>query len=228
MTRGAVSARLAWPLGAVCAVLCGCSSDRDWAALGEPNNYPHRASLEGVTVAAEAWTRDEDLRTLFDKLPGKDVLALRLVIFNRSSRSLQFSCTQAKLVLPDGTELRPMPASDVMKRLEANEAAAAAVIYVATLGYGAAISAAVAAGEGEKNWKRLRATKKCTMELVTLDPNEALSGFVFYESPPPGRDWEKAYRQVELRIARMPRTGALPLAFAMNVLLSAGPGKESE
>ena len=58
------------------------------------------------------------------------------------------------------------------------------------------------------------------MELATVDPNQALSGFVFYECPAPSRDWVREYPRVELRVTRMSRLRPPPLAFTVGLPLS--------
>ncbi len=198
----------------------GCASERDWSVVGRPEDYPHVQTCEGVSVAVEPWTRDEDLRAAFKKPPGRDVLAVRLVIFNKGRKSVRFSSTQARLHLPDGTEVCPLPVSEVSKRLEANEGAAAAIIVICTMGYGGAIAGAVSAGTAEENWKAKRATKSCSMELATLDPNEGLAGFLCYQCPGRRGCWVRDYPQVELRVHRVPRSEATPLSFAIALPLS--------
>ena len=201
-------------------VAAGCTSKRDWSMVGRPEDYPHRQTCEGVSVAVEPWTRDEDLRAAFKKPPGRDVLAVRLIIFNRGKKSVRFSSTQARLHLPDGTEVCPLPVSEVSKRLEANEGAAAAIIVICTLGYGGAIAQAVSEGTAEDNWKAQRATKSCSMTLATVDPGEALAGLLCYQCPGRRGGWVRDYPQVELRVHRMPRTGKDPLSFTIALPLS--------
>ncbi|MGB2820933.1 MAG: hypothetical protein WBF17_08130 [Phycisphaerae bacterium] len=222
VTRGVSPTLVAWALaGAV--LVChaaGCTSERDWSMIGRPEDYPHVQTHDGVSVAVEPWTRDEDLRAAFRKPPGRDVLAVRVILFNQGPGPVRFSSTQAKLRLPDGTEVSPLPVSEVSKRLEANEGAAGAIIVICTLGYGGAIAQAVSAGTAEDNWKAQRATRSCSMTLALVDPGEALAGFLCYQCPGRRGCWVRDYPQVEFRVNRMPRPKTTPLSFAVALPLS--------
>jgi hypothetical protein len=207
--------------GAVLACLAaGCASQRDWATVGRLEDYPHAQTREGVSVAVEPWTRDEDLRAAFKKPPGRDVLAVRLILVNRGTSPVRFSSTQARLHLPDGTEVCAMPVSEVSRRLQANEGAASALIAIFTLGYGGVIAQAVEAGTAEENWKVKRAARSCSMDLAVLDPNEALAGFLCYQCPGRRGCWVRDYPQVDFRVHRMPRSETTSLSFAIALPLS--------
>jgi len=194
----------------------GCASKRDWTLVGKPENYQYRETKNKITVAAEAWTKSEDLKNVFDKnLCEKNILPIRLVIFNYSNQTVRFSSTQAKLRLPKGQLISVLPDSEVSKRVEVNEAGAAGVITILTLGYGAPLAAASAQGNAKKNWKAKNAVRKCSMSLVTLDPEEALAGFVFYDCSLRKLCRENLDPKVDLVIERMPCSVGNPLGFSI-------------
>jgi len=199
--------------------LGGCASKRQWIVVGKVEDYRHVQDREGVAVAVEPWTRHDDLRAVCKKPPGDDVLALRVVIFNRATQTVRFSSTQARVCLPGGKEICPLPVSEVTRRLESDEGVAAAIVHIGTAGYGAVIASAIAEGAAEENWKRQCAARKCSITLATLDPGEKMNGFLFYQHPRKGGRWVRESPVVEFRIHRMPRQTGPPLDFAIQVPL---------
>ena len=105
-----------------------------------------------------------------------------------------------------------MPISEVASRLEHNEGAAA--IIVLTAGFGEAISAALANATAEKNWRAQSATRKCSMTLATVDPGEALCGFLFFDLCPKKVCSDGRFT-AHLKIRRMPRSTGVPLDFVV-------------
>jgi hypothetical protein len=47
----------------------GCASDRDWTIIPPIEQNAYRQENEKITVAAECWTRHEDMRALFKNTP---------------------------------------------------------------------------------------------------------------------------------------------------------------
>ena len=191
--------------------IAGCSSKRDWRVIGKPVDYTFRQEKEGLTVAIEPWTRSKDIRALFKKNIGNRTLALKIVMFNHGENTIRFSSTQAKLCLADGRTSSVLPTSEVSKRLESNEAAVAAIITLATGGYGGIISGIVAGAKAERNWKRQSAARNCSMNLATLDPGEALAGFLFYDLTPSIQINPHAY----LKINRISRSAGNSISFSV-------------
>jgi hypothetical protein len=199
----------------------GCAaSNRDWKHVGSPGDYPCVQEKLAVSVAAEFWTSDEDLRAAFKKTLGDDTLAVRIVIFNRGTTTVRFSSTQASLCFADGTSIPTMPVSDVCKILQGDESAGAMIIVIATGGYGGVIAAAVANSAAENNWKTQSAAKSCSMTLATLEPAQALTGFLFFRLPDPKRLQANRPSVAELKINRMPREEGEPLEFRIPLPLN--------
>ncbi len=205
--------------GVLSLLIGGCASERNWSEVGQPEDYQYVQTREGVSVAVEPWTKPDDLRTICRKDPGKDILAMRLVIFNRGDRCVRFSSTQTRVRLSNGEELLPLAVSEVGKRLEANESALAAIIVIGTGGYGGFIASAVSQATAEENWKSQRAARSCSMDLAMIDPGKALTGFLFYKCPPSRKSWRNDVPSVRFKILRMPRSTATPLEFVLDVPL---------
>lgn len=203
-------------------IVGGCQSSRDWTQIGRPSDYPFHEKVDKVVVAVEPWTSWGDLQKLFRKQPGNEILILRLTIFNEGEESIRFSSTQAEVRLPDGTQVRPMTPGELASKLETNEAIAAYIISIGTLGYGNLIATAVAEGTREENWKSQQGVRDCAMTLATLDPGEALTGFLFFKHPKSRGSWYN-FDSIEFKIRRMPRganSGSLRFALKLSNLKS--------
>jgi hypothetical protein len=163
----------------------GCASARDWKHAGSPADYPGVQEKSAVSVAAEFWTSDDDLRAAFKKTLGDDTLAVRIVIFNNGKHTVRFSSTQAGLSVDGGPNLPTMPVSDVCKILEGDESAGAMIVMIATAGYGGVIASAVAHSAAEDNWKAQSATRSCSMTLAALEPGRRSPGSFSFACPGP-------------------------------------------
>ncbi len=201
--------------------LAGCAVEPD-LTIKQPEDYKFAQNREDVYVAIEPWTDQEALKALLGKKVGEDILAVRVIIFNRSDQRIHFSSTQAKLVLPDESELSPIPISELSQRHDVDGDAIGAVIYIATGGYGAGIAFAVANEIEANSWNAARATRSVAMELATVDPGETLSGFVFYECPAGTTCWTDSYSNLKFRIARLPRSGGGPLDYSLAMTINIG------
>jgi hypothetical protein len=184
----------------------GCTTPRDWTKIGNPNDYPFSNKAENVVVAVDPWTRSEDLNELFKKQPGREVLALRLTIFNQGKDVIRFSSTQAEVLLPGGACVRPMTLGEMSRILETHETAVAHIITIGTLGYGGLLAGAISEGNTENNWKSQRAVRTCAMTLAKVDPGQALTGFLFFKHPQSRGSW-KDTGPSEFRIRRVPKGG---------------------
>lgn len=200
-------------------ILAGCASDRNWTIIPPVDQNPHRQRIENVTVAAECWTADEDMRALFKKVPRGNVVALRVIIYNHGDTSVRFSRTQLKLRLPSGEELDPIAPSELTESLETREAAAGAVIIILTGAYGGGIAQAITESNARDNWNRQTAVRKCTMDLATVDSGQAMTGFLYFRYPGALPDREKECPNLTCTIKRMPRVSASPLNYEFPVAL---------
>lgn len=209
-------------------ILCGVSgcASTPRPSIGTPDSYRFVARSEGVAVAAEPILDDAQLRRLLTKSPPRNILAVRVIIFNQSDSVVRFSYTQAKLQLSDAVTFSAIPPSEIAKDLEANEGAAAQIIVTTTGIYGAGIAAAISNSAAEDNWRTQAASRKCSLELATLNPGEALDGYLFYKFPQARAHYVRSGTVAILKIGRMPRPNADPLTFS--IPMSLGTAKEEK
>ena len=190
------------------AVLPGCARHHRMT-VGSPDQYDFVQERNGVTVAVEPWTHFMDVRAVFnDNLLSHGILPVRIVIFNHSKDTVSFSMTQAKLCLPDKTELSALPRCEVSERGEADETVATA--YTTSL-----VAPILSRATAEDNWQDEKKVRKCTLDLAKLDPDEALTGFVFYDYETRPRWFGRGPEAsgLRFRIRRMPRSEGSPLSF---------------
>jgi hypothetical protein len=197
----------------------GCASNRNWTMIPPLDQNRHKQQIENVTVAAECWTADEDMRVLFKKVPRGNVVALRVIIYNYGDKTVRFSRTQLKLRLSDGVELSPVPPSELTESLETQEAAVGAVIIMLTGGYGGGIAGAITESNARDNWNRQSAVRKCTMDLATVDSGQAMTGFLYFRYTGVLPDRDKESPKLTCTINRMPRVSASPLNYEFPVAL---------
>lgn len=200
-------------------VVSGCASKRDWALVPAVEQNPYRIEAENITVAAECWTSDEDMRALFKKKPDGSIIAVRMLVYNMGEKTVRFSRTQARLALPDGTELPPVAPSELTGMLETNETAAGAIIIIMTGGYGGGIAHAIIESNARENWERQCAVRKCSMDLATIDAGQILTGFLFFRYPGRMPPPDKETPNLTLTINRMPRVSATPISCILQLPL---------
>lgn len=203
-------------------VFCGCQSkDTHWQNAGQPSDYRYTQTQDGVTIAVEPWFEEDKIESVFHAdLLDEHILPMRLVIFNMGSETIRFSSTQVKLHMGEEPPQAVMCYSAVTGRVHVNEGAGAAIITIATLGYGAPIAAAVAGGAAGKNNKIQTGVRSSCMELVTLDPNETMAGFVFFDCDT-DKLWEvNSKPTADFEIVRMPRSQSAALSYRVPLFLA--------
>lgn len=96
-----------------------------WMATAKPADKPfevppiekfaHKQTSDGVTIAAEAYTTDEQTHTAFGKLnPWKyDILPVLVVIRNSSGHAIRLDRARFEYELPDHSRVSATPAADV-------------------------------------------------------------------------------------------------------------------
>ena len=205
----------------------GCARGRNWMIIEEPDENTSFCTADGVTIAAEAWTDGADMRAAFKKnLLSKDILPIRITIWNRGDSTISFSSTQAKLRLNADTTLSALPFSEVTKRIQVNEMFAAAVIIALTAGYGQGVAELVSHATAEGNWNAQEHLNTTTLDLARIDHGEALTGFVFYDYKAWRRLKIRSNRDIRLEIKRIPRGDNPPLSFSLACPLSRKELKE--
>jgi hypothetical protein len=141
------------------------------------------------------------------------------MIYNQGEKTVRFSRTQVRLALPEGPDLPAVPPSELTGMLETNEVAAGAIIIIMTGGYGGGIAHAIMETTAKKNWDRQCAVRKCSMELATIDPGQALTGFVFFKYPGRFPDRDKDSPRLTCTVNRMPRVTASPVNYRIQLPL---------
>jgi len=199
-------------------ITSGCSKSRDWSKIDKPENFRCKQEKEGVTVAVEAWINDDELEDVFKKdFAKKNILPLRILIYNNGDYTIRFSSTQAKLQLEHGPFSSALTDSQVKQKTQSNESALPVLIYAISGGYAGAIAVLVEQGNIDKNLKMQSAVRETSIDFVVLDPGEAMVGFLFFECPVKKMHKKHLNPQAKLLIKRVCRYKNKPLDFDLVV-----------
>ena len=209
--------RACFPAVLLTAMLVGCTEETpDWTRIGSAQEYPAHQTNGGITVAAKSWSSPRDRKGLFRSDPGDAILAVQLVLWNNSDQCVRFSRTQVSVESPDGPHVRALPGSDVADRIQQNDSGAM-LCHILTLGYGAGIAQGISSAVAEENRKRRKAIQTCSMDLAVVDPDQAMTGFVFFQCPRTGEGWRESLGNVVLRIANLPLSSGKGIEFSLTV-----------
>lgn len=134
--------------------------------------YPNKQTTEGVTMAAEAFTTDEQATTAFGKLnPWRyNILPVLVVIRNDSTNAVLLEKLHFEYELPDRSKVDAIPASDVKYSRGPNRPK----VSTGPLG-GVRVS-------GGKNPLNVPEIEIRAFAAKILPPGETASGFVYFET----------------------------------------------
>jgi hypothetical protein len=91
------------------------AADKETFQAKPADQYANKQTTDGVTIAAEAFTTDEQTKTAFGKLnPWRyNILPVLVVIRNNSPNSVRLEKLHFEYELPDHSKVDSTPASDV-------------------------------------------------------------------------------------------------------------------
>jgi hypothetical protein len=135
------------------------------------DQYPNKQTADGVTMAAETFTTDDQAKTAFGKLnPWRyNILPVLVILRNDSPNAIRLEKLHFEYELPDHSKVDATPASDVKYSQGAKEPK----VYPGPLGVKVGKSKSpLSAPEIE-----IRA-----FAAKMLPPGETASGFVYFET----------------------------------------------
>lgn len=137
------------------------------------DQYPHRQTSEGVTIAAEAFTTDDQAKTAFGKVnPWRyNILPILVVIRNDSPNAVRLEKMHLEYELPDGSRMNTIAASDVKYSQGANRPK----LYTGPLGN-------LKVGGPGKNPLSAPEIEIRAFAAKMLPPGETASGFFYFET----------------------------------------------
>ena len=178
-----------WPLRLVPSIsvrasavlaLCMCltalapvnAADRPTFQAKPVDQYANKQTAEGVTMAAEAFTTDDQAKTAFGKLnPWRyNILPVLVVIRNDGASAISLEKMHFEYELPDHSRADSIPASEVKYSQGPNRPKMA----VGPLG-GVKVS-------GGKNPLNVPEIEVRAFAAKMLPPGESASGFVYFET----------------------------------------------
>ena len=136
------------------------------------DQYPDKQTTDGVTIAAEPFTTDDQAKAAFGKLnPWRyNILPVLVVIQNASPSAVRLEKLHFEYELPDHSKVDAMPAADVKYSQGPNRPKVA----VGPLG-------GVRVGGG-KNPLNVPEIEIRAFSAKMLPPGETASGFVYFET----------------------------------------------
>jgi hypothetical protein len=136
------------------------------------DQYPNKQTTDGVTIAAEAFTTDDQAKSAFGKLnPWQyNILPVLVVIRNGSPNAVRLEKLHFEYELPDRSKVDSMSASDVKYSRGANQPK----LSTGPLG-------GLKAG-GVKNPLNVPEIEIRAFAAKMLPPGETASGFVYFET----------------------------------------------
>lgn len=166
-----------WPLRivssiAVCATLLLAADKPTTFQAKAVEQYANKQTADGVTIAAEAFTTDEQAKTAFGKLnPWRyNILPVLVVIQNKSKNAVRLEKMHFEYQLPDHSRVDSIPASDVKYSQGPNRPK----LYSGPLGN-------LKVG-GNKNPLAAPEIEIRAFAAKMLPPGETASGFVYFET----------------------------------------------
>ena len=148
------------------------AADKPMFQAKPADDYPNKQTTDGVTMAADPFTTDDQAKTAFGKLnPWRyNILPVLVVIRNGSSNAISLEKIHFEYELPDHSRVDSMPASDVKYSQGPNRPK----VSTGPLG-GTRIS-------GGKNPLNVPEIEIRAFSAKMLPPGETASGFVYFET----------------------------------------------
>lgn len=136
------------------------------------DQYPNKQTTDGVTMAAESFTTDEQAKTAFGKLnPWRfNILPVLVVIRNDSPNAIRLERVHFEYQLPDHSRMDAMPAQDVKYSQGPNKPK----LSVGPLG-----GVRIKQGKSPLNVPEIEIR---AFSVKMLPPGETASGFVYFET----------------------------------------------
>jgi hypothetical protein len=168
----AVAAAFVAALAIQPAVQPAFAADKETFQARPADQYANKQTTDGVTIAAEAFTTDEQAKTAFGKLnPWRyNILPVLVVIRNSSPNSVRLERLHFEYELPDRSKVDSKPASDV----KYSKAPTHPKVIVGPLG-------GVHVGTS-KNPLNVPEIETRAFSAKILPPGESASGFVYFET----------------------------------------------
>jgi len=148
------------------------AADKETFQAKPADEYPNKQTTDGVTMAAEAFTTDDQAKTAFGRLnPWRyNILPVLVVIRNGSPNSVRLEKLHFEYELPDHSKVDSMPASDVKYA----QGPGRPKVSVGPLG-----GVRVGGRKGPLNVPEIEIR---AFSAKMLPPGETASGFVYFET----------------------------------------------
>lgn len=149
-----------------------CAADKPSFQPKPIEQYPLKQSSEGLTIAIEPFTTDEQAKTAFGKVNpwNYNVLPVLVVMRNDTQNAIRLEKVHFQYELPDRSQVDATPASDVKYR----KAASRPKVAIGPLG-------GVKVGPG-KNPLSTPEIEIRAFSAKMLPPGDSASGFVYFET----------------------------------------------
>ncbi len=149
------------------------AADKETFQARPVDQYANKQTTDGVTIAAEAYTTDEQAKTAFGKLnPWRyNILPVLVVIRNNSPNSIRLEKLHFEYELPDHSKVDATPASDV----KYSKGPRQPKVGPGPLPGGIRIG-------GNKNPLNVPEIEMRAFSAKMLPPGESASGFVYFET----------------------------------------------
>ncbi len=148
------------------------AADKETFQVKPADQYANKQTTDGVTIAAETFTTDDQAKTAFGKLnPWRyNILPVLVVIRNGGPNSVRLERLHFEYELPDHSKVDSMPASDVKYSKGTGRPKAAS-----TLPGGIRVG-------GSKNALNIPEIESRAFSAKILPPGESASGFIYFET----------------------------------------------
>ena len=154
------------------AVQPASAADKETFQAKPADQYANKQTTDGVTIAAEPYTTDEQTKTAFGKLnPWRyNILPVLVVIRNNSQDSIRLEKLHFEYELPDHSKVDATPASDVKYSRGPRQPK-----------IGPSLPGTVRIG-GSKNPLAAPEIETRAFSAKILPPGDSASGFVYFET----------------------------------------------
>jgi hypothetical protein len=148
------------------------AADKETFQAKPADQYANKQTTDGVTIAAEAFTTDEQTKTAFGKLnPWRyNILPVLVVIRNSSPNTVRLEKLHFEYELPDRSRVGSTPASDV----KYTKGPSRPKMVTGPLG-GVHVA-------GSKNPLNVPEIEIRAFSAKVLPPGDSASGFVYFET----------------------------------------------
>jgi hypothetical protein len=154
-------------------IICSAfAADKPTFQAKPPDQYPNKQTTDGITMAAEPFTTDDQAKIAFGKLnPWQyNILPVLVVIRNDSAKTIRLEKLHFEYELPDHSKVDATPAPDVKYSRGPNRPK----VSTGPLG-GVKIG-------GGKNPLNVPEIEIRAFAAKILPPGETASGFVYFET----------------------------------------------